>query len=78
MKQWLEERTLVSIVAEATRWLRKSNIDLMFVPVPTPLEVYPESFIDASPAAGPVSPNARKKVWSPSELKARSLCPFPT
>jgi hypothetical protein len=51
-------------VVAAHRWLRERGIDLIFVPVPKMVEVYPEHFLDPCPADGIIAPHIRQALWA--------------
>jgi hypothetical protein len=49
-------------VIAAKRWLRRRDIDLIFVPLPAMAEVYVESFVQPCPADGIVAPHVRQTL----------------
>jgi len=63
MDGWLEQRNAISVVSSIAKWFRKQNIDLIFVPVPTAMEVYSDRFVDSAPADHPASPQLRKLLF---------------
>jgi hypothetical protein len=60
MEQWLQQRSALEVIRKGAAWLRKFNIDLVFVPVPAMIEVYGDTFADPDPAKGPIAPHVRQ------------------
>jgi len=61
-EDWLKTRNAPDIIATVKDWLKQRNIDLIFVPVPKMVEVYPDRVVGHVPPDRIVAPHIRKMV----------------
>jgi hypothetical protein len=61
-RTWLKERTSIPAIVAVKNWLKNRGIDLIFVPVPKMIEVYPERVAENVPPSRIVAPHVRKMI----------------
>jgi len=59
---FISQTAFVSSIGAISRWLASHGIDLIFVPVPKMTEVYPDQFVQETPADRIVSPPMRRAI----------------
>lgn len=62
LQTWTNRRISIQSITQVSAWLRKKNIDLIFVPVPKMTEVYASKLASSVPADGFIAPQVRKAV----------------
>ena len=61
-EEFLKTRPSIQVLLAFNRWLKQHDIDLIFVPVPKLVEVYPERVLTNAPGSRILAPHMRKLI----------------
>ena len=57
---WIKQRAVIPAVIKVKEWLKKQNIDVIFVPIPKVIEVYPDRIAKSTPPNRIAAPQVKK------------------
>ena len=60
---WAATRPSVPVVLAFNAWLKRNGVDLILVPAPKVVEVYPDRFLKSAPADRIIAPQTRKLIF---------------